>query len=123
MNKRGLIAVGLVSVVVIALVAALAISKVSNTTDREYRIVIPDGTTAKIYAGEDPGIVPPEIHLTLGEKDILVIQNNDIGGHDVAGFWVGAGETLRQEFKSEAVYQGECTIHPSSQIKIVVSKP
>ena len=123
MNKRGLIGLGLVSVIAIALVAALAISKVSSTTNREYRIVIPEGTTAKIYAGEDPGIVPPEIHLTLGQQDILVIQNNDVGGHDVAGFWIGAGETLRQEFKSEAVYQGECTIHPSSQIQIIISKP
>lgn len=123
MNKRGLIGLGLAVVAALTILVGLTVSRVMDTADREYRIVIPDGTTAKIYRGEDPEIVPQEIHLTLGEEDILVIQNDDAGGHDVAGFYIPAGTTLRQKFTEEAVYQGECTLHPSSQIQIIVSKP
>lgn len=107
----------------IGIVAFTVLRKVEETESREYRIVIPEGTGALIDAGEDPDVVPEHIELTLGEKDILVIENKDIVGHRISDFWVGAGETLRQSFKTPAVYQGECTIHESTQIQIVVLEP
>jgi plastocyanin len=104
---------------ILALGAAVLLTT-QKAADREYRIVIPEGTQARIEAGEDPAIIPSEIHLTLGKKDTLVIENRDVVGHQVSDFFIGAGQTLRQTFRSAGVYQGECTIHPDAQIQIIV---
>lgn len=124
MNKQWIIPgiVVLVVGVLVVYIGSTVLGSVEESESREYRIVIPEGTGAKIEQGEDPKVIPAIIPLTLGEQDILVIENQDIAGHRIGDFWVGAGETLRQEFTTEAVYQGECTVHESSQIEIIVSK-
>ncbi len=124
MNKQLMIpaAIGLVVLALIVGVVITVARSVNETTSREYRIVIPEGTSALIAAGEDPGVIPEQITLKLDEKDILVIENNDLEGHRIGGFYVGAGETLRQEFRTPAVYEGECTIHESNQVQIIVSE-
>ena len=122
MNKRYAVPTVTITIVIglIGIVAFTVLSKVEETESREYRIVIPEGTGALIDVGADPDVIPEQIELRLGEQDILVIENKDIVGHRISDFWVGAGETLRQSFKTPAVYQGECTIHESAQIKIIV---
>ncbi len=124
MNKQWIVLAILILIVggLVVFVASTVFSAVEDTESREYRIVIPEGTGAQISQGNDPGVIPSTIALTLGEKDILVIENQDSVGHRISDFWVGAGETLRQEFKQEATYQGECTVHESAQIEIIVSK-
>jgi hypothetical protein len=124
MSSRVLI--GIIGAAVLGLgliVAFLVGSSVSDASSREYRIVIPEGTGDLIAAGNDPGVIPSEIQLTLDEQDILVIENHDHVGHRISDFWVGAGETLRQEFHTPATYQGECTVHESAQIQIIVNEP
>ena len=124
MNKQWLVP-GIIVLIVgglVIFIVSTVFGSVEDVDAREYRIVIPEGTGAQIEQGEDPGVIPSIIELTLGEKDILVIENQDIVGHRIGDFWVGAGETLRQEFKTEAIYQGECTVHESAQIEIIVSK-
>jgi hypothetical protein len=112
---------GILLIGLVGLIANTVIGSVKDKADREYRIVIPEGTGERIENGETVNLVPAKIELVLGEKDILVIENQDSVGHTVGDFWVGAGETLRQEFKTEATYQGQCTIHETAQIEIVVS--
>ena len=124
MNKQWIVP-GIIVLIVgglVIFIASTVFSSVEDVASREHRIVIPEGTGDQIEQGEDPGVIPATIELTLGEKDILVIENQDIVGHRIGDFWVGAGETLRQEFKTEAIYQGECTVHESAQIEIIVSK-
>jgi hypothetical protein len=106
----------------LAFIGSTVIGSVQNNSAHEYRIVIPEGTGELIEQGEDPGIIPQKIELVLGEKDVLVIENQDTIGHRISDFWIGAGETLRQKFKQEAIYQGECTVHESAQIEIIVTK-
>ena len=113
---------GLVVLILVVGVAIVITSSVGSASAREYVIEIPEGTGELIDAGQDPDIIPQEIHLTLGEQDILVIRNNDVVGHRISDFWVGAGETFRQEFRTAAIYQGECTIHESAQIQIIVDE-
>ncbi|MCK6580642.1 MAG: FixH family protein [Anaerolineae bacterium] len=84
------------------------------------RIVIPAGTGALIEAGQDPGIIPSEIYLSLSAQSALVIVNNDTVDHTVGPFFVRAGETIRQAFSRPAVYEGGCSIHPGEQVRIVV---
>ena len=105
----------------VGFVIATVVGSTQSKTSHEYRIVIPAGTGDRIAAGENPAIVPPEIHLTLGEKDTLVIENRDTVGHTIGDFWVGTGETVRQKFQTPGVYLGLCTVHPAQQIQIIVS--
>lgn len=114
--------IGLI-VILLAAVGLIVANAMQNAASREYVIVIPEGTGARIAAGEDPGVIPEEIRLVLGQKDVLVIKNHDTVGHQISDFWVGAGETLRQEFHSPAIYQGSCTIHKNEQVHIIVSRP
>ncbi|MCB9437298.1 MAG: hypothetical protein H6673_09960 [Anaerolineales bacterium] len=124
MNNRWLVPVavilllaGLVGFVVVTVTGA-----VQESDSREYKIVIPAGTGDRIAAGETVDIIPDEIHLKLGKQDILVIENHDSTGHRISDFWVGAGETLRQEFHTPAVYHGECTVHQHAQIQIIITQ-
>lgn len=109
---------------VVGLVAFIVVTVIRSTqtkTSREYLIVIPIGTGDKIAAGEDPHIIPQEIQLTIGERDTLIIENHDVVGHTIGDFWVGAGETLRQKFRTPGVFRGQCTVHPAQQIQIIVN--
>lgn len=91
---------------------------------REYRIVIPPGTGELIRRGEDPGIIPLQIDLTLGERDILVLENNDDADYLVGGIWVAPHETVAKQFYEEQTFVGLCTVTVGRDlIEIVVSAP
>ena len=123
MKRRYLLPILIVLMVIglVGFVVATVVGSTQSKESHEYRIVIPAGTGDRIAAGDDPNIVPLEIHLTLGEKDTLVIENRDTVGHTIGDFWVGTGETLRQKFQIPGVYLGLCTVHPAQQIQIIVS--
>lgn len=124
MRRQRILAALLIVIVLglLAFIGSTVIGSVQDTTSREYQIVIPEGTGELIAQGKDPDIIPAQIELVIDEKDILVIENHDTVGHRISDFWVGSGETLRQQFKQEAVYQGECTVHENAQIEIIVTK-
>ncbi len=123
MKRRYLLPILIVLMVIglVGFVVATVVGSTQSKESHEYRIVIPAGTGDRIAAGDDPNIVPLEIHLTLGEKDTLVIENRDTVGHTIGDFWVGTGETLRQKFQIPGVYLGLCTVHPAQQIQIIVN--
>lgn len=92
----------------------------SDTSDREYRIIIPVGTDALVLAGLGEELIPPDIKLELEKQNILVIENNDIVNHQVGPFFIRAGETIRQEFLRPAVYEGTCSFRPGTAVDIIV---
>lgn len=124
MNNRWLLPVMAILLVVglVGFVVMTVTQTVQETTSREYRIIIPPGTGERIAAGEHISAIPSEIRLQLGKQDILVIENHDSTGHRISDFWVGAGETIRQQFHTPAIYQGECTVHSQAQIQIIVTE-
>lgn len=87
------------------------IGSAGGETDFEWDFLIPDGTAARIAAGETIEIVPAELTVHVGEA--IRIVNDDTSNHVVGVFFVAAGETLTQRFQSPGVLQGECTVHPS----------
>lgn len=80
---------------------------------------IPDGAGAAFDAGRPLEILPQRLDVSVG--DVIEIVNLDDRGHLVGPFFVGAGETLRQRFASPGEFIGECTVHPSGQIVVVVT--
>ena len=93
---------------------------ISTNPQREYWIVIPQGTQAMIRTGQGEDIMPSEIHLSLTGQNVLYIRNDDIADHTVGPFFIRAGETIRQEFTRAAEFVGKCTILHGNEVSIVV---
>ena len=85
----------------------------------DYNYVIPQGAGEAFDAGEPLEILPARLEVSKGE--MIEIRNDDSRGHLVGPFFVGAGETLRQRFSSPGEYIGDCTVHPSGEIVVVVT--
>jgi len=86
----------------------------------QHRFVIPPGTGEDIDAGQPVEIIPADLTVAVGE--IIELVNEDDRGHIVGPFFVGAKETLRQQFTSPGVYEGICTVHPSGEVKLTVEQ-
>lgn len=84
----------------------------------EWDFVIPAGTRDQIDAGEDVEILPSEIKARVGES--IRIENRDDVPYLLGPWFVGAGETVVHRFASPGVFEGECVVHPSGQIRLVV---
>jgi hypothetical protein len=98
--------------------AGIDITSADDATEFEHDYVIPLGTAERIEAGEEIEIVPAELVVEIG--DALRIVNEDSSDHIVGVFFVAAGETLTQRFNSEAVLEGECSVHPSGAFTLRV---
>jgi hypothetical protein len=95
--------------------------QIENADDAEefaHDYLIPPGTAGRIAAGDDVEIVPAELVVKVG--DAIRIVNDDTEDHIVGVFFVAAGETLTQRFKSAAVLEGECSVHPSGAFTLRV---
>lgn len=94
----------------------------SSDPAREYRIVIPEGTAFLMAQGTDPGVIPLKIELTLGERDILVLENHDDVDYLVGGIWVAPHETVMKQFFEPQTFVGLCTVTVGRDlVEIVVS--
>lgn len=80
-------------------------------------VVIPAGT-GLLDAADEP-LLPSRLEVRVG--DTLVIDNRDDRTHDVGPYVVAAGQRLEHRFTDVGVIEGECTIHPSGQVTIVVT--
>jgi protein SCO1/2 len=95
-----------------------------NDPAREFRIVIPEGTSSQIALGNDPDIIPLTINLTLGERDVLVLENHDNSDFLVGGVWVAPYETVRKQFYEAQTFVGLCTVTVGRDlVEIVVVEP
>ncbi len=84
-----------------------------------YEYVIPLGAGEALDAGTPLEILPAELEVRVGET--IRIVNDDDRGHSVGPFFVGAHETLTQQFSSPGEFVGICTVHPSGEFVLVVS--
>lgn len=95
---------------------AVEVATATGVADLSY--VIPAGTGARIDRGEQVDIVPQDLRVHVG--DVIRIQNDDDRGHLVGPFFVGAGETLTQQFRNVGQIAGGCSVHPSGTLTVTV---
>lgn len=89
-----------------------------GTADATYAYTIPAGAGEALDAGTPLEILPGTLEASVGET--IEIVNLDDRGHNVGPWFVGADETLRQEFTSPGRFEGVCTVHPSGELVLVV---
>ena len=62
--------------------------------------MIPKGTWARRMAGENLEVLPSEIHLTIGVKDVLVLQNQDDVPQLFGPVLIMPGQSFQLPFRS-----------------------
>src|SRR6266581_854096 len=86
---------------------------------REELFEIPRGTWGRRMAGEKADILPQEIRLALGTRDILVLRNRDDVPQIFGPTLIMPGQTFRLPFDVASEYQFACTAHVSGQMTVV----
>ncbi|HEX5367759.1 MAG TPA: hypothetical protein VFW63_13980 [Acidimicrobiales bacterium] len=127
-RRRAVLAVGLVAVVAVAVAARFLDDRGDRTTgpatevvtdaQPELDYVIPPGTADLVAAGEQVEILPRQITARVG--DVIRIDNRDGDAHTLGPWYVGPGEVVTQRFASAGTFEGECNVHPSGQLRVVV---
>ena len=87
---------------------------------REEIFEIPQGTWARRMSGDKVGILPDEIRLTLGIRDVLVLKNRDDVPQIFGPTLMMPGQSFRLPFAQASEYQFACTAHASGQMTVTV---
>ena len=99
--------------------AWMALTPVESAS-RDEVFEIPKGTWQRRMSGDKVNILPDHIRLTLGVKDVLVLQNKDDVPQIFGPTLMMPGQSFRLPFEKAAEYQFDCTAHASGQMTIVV---
>jgi hypothetical protein len=100
--------------------AGLAPIETRADGNREELFEIPRGTWAARRSGQDLAILPDEIRLTLGIKDVLVLRNLDDVPQVFGPTLMMPGQSFRLPFEQASEYQFNCTAHASGQMRVIV---
>jgi hypothetical protein len=91
-----------------------------TSSSREEHFKIPKGTWARRMAGNKVEILPSEIDLTLGVRDVLVLENHDEVPQIFGPTLMMPGQNFRLPFAQASTYTFACTAHASGQMTIIV---
>lgn len=87
---------------------------------REEPFEIPPGTWKRRMAGDPVEILPSQIHLTLGVRDVLLLKNLDDVPQVFGPTVMMPGQSFRLPFGVASTYSFECTAHASGQMQVIV---
>ena len=116
MRRRAAASIALTA---LAACAWLAFAPIESGS-REETFTIPKGTWERRMAGDPVEILPDEIRLTLGVRDVLVLENHDDVPQIFGPTLMMPGQSFRLPFAVASDYTFDCTAHPSGQMTIVV---
>ena len=91
------------------------------TASREALFVIPKGTFARRMAGENVQVLPDEIHLMLGVRDVLVLRNDDEVPQLFGPVLIMPGQSFQLPFNRASRYQFACSLHVKGTLDVVVA--
>jgi len=90
------------------------------SSSREAVYEIPKGTFARRQAGEKFDLIPAEIRLTMGVRDVLVMKNHDDVPQLFGPVLIMPGQSFRLPFRQASTYLFTCPLHTSGLLTIVV---
>lgn len=106
--------------VVLAALGWAGFTPIEEPASREEVFEIPQGTWARRMAGDPVEILPSEIRLTLGMKDVLLLRNLDDVPQTFGPALMMPGQSFRLPFEVASEYQFACTAHASGQMTVIV---
>ena len=104
---------------IVATGAWAALSPIESES-REQVYAIPKGTFARRMAGENVEILPSQIRLQIGVKDILVLENRDDVPQLFGPVLIMPGQNFRLPFGRASRYQFACSLHANGQLEVIV---
>jgi hypothetical protein len=113
-------ALALVASSALGAVGWAGLSPVEPDASREQLFEIPRGTWARRMAGDPVEILPSEVRLTLGVRDVLLLRNLDDVPQTFGPTLMMPGQSFRLPFAVASEYQFACTAHASGQMTVVV---
>ena len=116
-RHRAFLAFALFAMVMTAAVAAFLPVRFDS---REESFEIPKGTWARRMAGDPVEILPSQIFLTLGVRDVLQLRNFDDVPQIFGPTLMMPGQGLRLPFRTVSSKQFTCTAHASGQMTVEV---
>lgn len=105
---------------IVLLIVAVAAWWPINYDGREELFEIPLGTWERRMSGDSISILPEQIHLALGVRDILVLRNSDSVPQMFGPTLIMPGQNFRLPFEQASDYQFVCTAHASGQMTVIV---
>lgn len=87
---------------------------------REEVFEIPKGTWARRMSGDMVEILPSEVRLTLGVRDVLLLRNLDDVPQMFGPTLMMPGQSFRLPFELASSYQFACTAHASGEMTVLV---
>jgi hypothetical protein len=102
------------------LVAAWAALAPIESASREALFEIPKGSWARRMAGDPVEILPSQIRLTLGVRDVLLLRNLDDVPQTFGPTLMMPGQSFRLPFAVASSYAFACTAHASGQMTVLV---
>jgi hypothetical protein len=87
---------------------------------RDELFEIPKGTWARRMAGDKAEILPSEVRLMLGVRDVLLLKNLDDVPQIFGPTLIMPGQSFRLPFDVASSYQFACSAHASGQMSVVV---
>jgi hypothetical protein len=87
---------------------------------REETFEIPKGTWERRMSGDPVEILPDEIHLMLGVRDVLLLRNLDDVPQIFGPTVMMPGQSFRLPFGVASTYSFECSAHASGQMAVIV---
>lgn len=112
--------IGLFAGIALAVVGWAGFAPIDKPASREEVFEIPRGTWARRMAGDPVEILPSEIRLTLGMKDVLLLRNLDDVPQTFGPALMMPGQSFRLPFEVASEYQFACTAHASGQMTVIV---
>lgn len=91
-----------------------------NYDSREEVFEIPQGTWAQRQSGNFVNILPDQIYLALGVRDLLVLRNQDDVPQMFGPTLIMPGQTFKLPFELASEYEFACTAHASGQMLVIV---
>lgn len=110
---------GVFALLLAGLLAWAAFAPVAFDT-REELFEIPEGTYARRMSGDPVEILPSEIHLMLGVRDVLLLRNLDDVPQIFGPTVMMPGQSFRLPFGVASTHYFECSAHASGQMAVIV---
>ena len=110
---------GLLAIAALGATAWAALTPLDSAS-KEQVYEIPKGTWARRMAGENLEILPSQIRLMIGVKDVLVLKNNDDVPQLFGPVLIMPGQSFQLPFRAASRYQFACSLHASGQLEVIV---
>ena len=112
------------AIVAVGSVTAVAWAAFTPVTfaSREETFEIPQGTWARRMAGNKVEILPSQVYLTVGIRDVLLLKNMDDVPQIFGPTLMMPGQSFRLPFEVASRYQFACSAHASGQMTVVVDE-